>query len=132
MMIEAVEGNEREDRQERTVGPVGVASEVIAVPPGIVGPFVVGPWGDRGIISRRFRIDAATSVARRHPQDGDAATSRRPGDLDAKHNVSADRIRDEHLVVMDISLVGQKLDERIANLVQFGLGHDSLIVDRDD
>jgi len=33
---------------------------------------------------------------------------------------------------MDISLVGQKLDERIANLVQFGLGHDSLIVDRDD
>jgi hypothetical protein len=49
-----------------------------------------------------------------------------------EYGVSTDGISDEHLIVVDISLVDQELDESVANLVQFRLGQDPMIVDRDD
>ena len=131
MVIEPVEGNKRENRQEWTIGTIRITPVVIAVPPRIVRPPVVDPRGGRGIRNRSIGVSAA-AVTRRHTQDGDAAAGCRPGDFDAENGGSAERISDQYLIDLHIPLVDQKLDECVENLVQFRLGQDSMIVDRDD
>jgi len=143
MVLPSIIPENREEGQEWAIRTVGIAG-VVTVEPGIVHPIVVGPGRRRKFFGRRRPRYGATFGGQRvgrgigstivwsDVDNCEAAVLRVPADLDSENRICPGGISHERLVAEHVTLIEEKLNEGVFDLVQLGLGEHSLVIHRDN